>query len=46
MILMSGASQFFAYVYFQIRLRYRIQRNTHVAAGSIFKKYVVAFDSD
>jgi len=43
---MPGASQFFVYVYFQIRLRNRIQWNTHVTAGSIFKKHVVAFHSD
>src|ERR1044072_41428 len=34
-----------AYVHFQIRLRNRIQRNTHVAAGSILTKHVVALDS-
>jgi hypothetical protein len=42
---MPGASQLFVYVYFQIRLRNRIQGDTHLAAGSIFEKHVVAFNS-
>src|ERR1041385_3211761 len=43
---MLGSAQLLVYIYFQIRLRNRIQRNTHVAAGSIFKNHVVAVDSD
>src|SRR5689334_5883681 len=44
--LMTWAAQLLRNVYFQIRLRNRIQRNTHLAAGSIFKNHVVAIDSD
>src|ERR1041385_252354 len=43
---MPGTAQLLVYVYFQIRLRNNIQRNTHLPAGSIFKKHVVAVDSE
>ena len=38
-------AQFLTNIHFNIRLRNRIQRNTHLAAGSILKKHVVALDS-
>jgi len=38
-------AQLLANIHFYIRLRNRIQRNTHLPAGSILKKHVVALDS-
>src|SRR5689334_146854 len=43
---MSGAAQLLVYINLQIRLRNNIQRNTHLPAGSIFKKHVVAVESE
>jgi hypothetical protein len=42
---MPGAAKFLTHIHFQIRLCYRIQRNTHRPAGSILKNHVVALDS-
>src|SRR6185295_7986468 len=41
----SMSAQLLAYVYLDVRLGYQIQRNTHLPAGSILKKHVVALDS-